>query len=88
MDVSELQKALKVRDERIAALEKQVEQRDERIKELMSQLDKYQSVFAQSQRGPRKQRAIGISAEPQSQRAAAMKDQKDVKHRKHSKSHR
>lgn len=56
--------------ERIRELETLLKQRDQEMLELRSQLDKLQSVFpyqqyARGSRGPRKQRAQGISAEPQ-----------------------
>ncbi|CAH2269479.1 jg27289 [Pararge aegeria aegeria] len=56
--------------ERIRELEALLKQRDQEMLELRSQLDKLQSVFpyqqyARGSRGPRKQRAQGISAEPQ-----------------------
>lgn len=55
--------------ERIRELEALLKQRDQEMLELRSQLDKLQSVFPYQQyarsRGPRKQRAQGISAEPQ-----------------------
>ncbi|VVC90395.1 unnamed protein product [Leptidea sinapis] len=56
--------------ERIRELEGLLKQRDQEMVELRSQLDKLQSVFPYQQyvrgsRPPRKQRAQGISAEPQ-----------------------
>lgn len=56
--------------ERIRELEALLKQRDQEMLELRSQLDKLQSVFPYQQygrvnRAPRKQRAQGISAEPQ-----------------------
>lgn len=56
--------------EKIKELEAMLKQRDQEIMELRSQLDKLQSVFpyqqyARASRAPRKQRAQGISAEPQ-----------------------
>lgn len=56
--------------ERIRELESLLKQRDQEMLELRSQLDKLQSVFPYQQyvrgsRAPRKQRAQGISAEPQ-----------------------
>ncbi|XP_073961792.1 cGMP-dependent protein kinase for isoform X2 [Choristoneura fumiferana] len=57
--------------ERIRELEALLKQRDQEMLELRSQLDKLQSVFPYQQyvrggsRGPRKHRAQGISAEPQ-----------------------
>lgn len=84
--VHELQKLLKQKDDRISQLEKLLEQREQRIQELSSQLDKYQSVLNQTttQPGRRKQRGIGISAEPQTLKA--MKETKQTVHKKYSKS--
>nr|AAL76255.1 PKG-Ib [Bombyx mori]AAL76256.1 PKG-Ia [Bombyx mori] len=63
--------------ERIKELEALLKQRDQEMLELRSQLDKLQSVFpyqqyARGSRGPRKQRAQGISAEPQN--SASLQD--------------
>lgn len=62
--------------ERIRELEALLKQRDQEMLELRSQLDKLQSVFPYQQyarsRGPRKQRAQGISAEPQT--SASLQD--------------
>nr|CAD7434203.1 unnamed protein product [Timema monikensis] len=78
--LQELQSLLQSKDERIAELEKELRRREEEILELRSQLDKFQSVFPYhmspthknnhinnniNQLRPRKQRAQGISAEPQ-----------------------
>ncbi len=72
--LAELQKVLRQKDDRIRDLERQLRVRDERIQELTSQLDKYQSIVhlpaspsSSLRNGPRKQRAQGISAEPQMQ---------------------
>jgi len=72
--LQEMQKILRLKDERIKDLEKQVSQKDELLAELRSQLDKYQSVMptsptAASFKSLRSQRtrALGISAEPASQ---------------------
>ncbi|KAL0274712.1 UNVERIFIED_CONTAM: hypothetical protein PYX00_002775 [Menopon gallinae] len=74
--ITELQTILSTKDEKIRELEAQLSLRDKEILELRSQLDKFQSVFPYH-RGPhnslgnshqpraRKQRAQGISAEPQ-----------------------
>ena len=79
--VTELQTILSMKDERIRELENQINLQEKEINELRSQLDKFQSVFpyylASSpghlsplnnnyQPRARKQRAQGISAEPQS----------------------
>lgn len=64
--LQELQTLLLFKEERIRSLQKQLDEKDEKIQELRSQLDKFQSVLSQTfQMGPRKQRAQGISAEPQ-----------------------
>lgn len=86
--IQELQKLLKQKDERIGQLEKQLELREQKIQELSSQLDKYQSVLNQTttQPGRRKQRGIGISAEPQTLKG--LKETKKSLHKKYSKSAR
>ena len=71
--VQELQSLLLKRDERIAQLEGLLNRKEQDIIELKSQLDKYQSVFSfqtmgnskKNMNSRRKQRAQGISAEPQ-----------------------
>ncbi|KAF4519614.1 hypothetical protein B566_EDAN003781 [Ephemera danica] len=73
-DNNNIQNILLARDERIRELEQQLRARDEEIQQLRSHLDKFQSVFPFHTAGtaasvaarPRKQRAQGISAEPQS----------------------
>ncbi|XP_075210821.1 uncharacterized protein LOC142318160 isoform X2 [Lycorma delicatula] len=77
MNTQKLQTLLREREERISELEAQLRHRDEEILELRSHLDKFQSVFPFSMSPnhnnnhlngiarPRKQRAQGISAEPQ-----------------------
>ena len=74
--LQELQKSLRQKDERIRELLAQLQERDDQIQELRSQLDKYQSILPTSptaafgnpfQAGPRKQRGVGISAEPAAQ---------------------
>lgn len=58
---------LAAKEERIRVLEETLRQRDQEILNLRSHLDKFQSVFSlQQPLRPRKQRAQGISAEPQS----------------------
>ncbi len=68
--LQELQKTLRLKDDKIRQLEKALQERDERIQTLLSQLDKYQSVLPTSPTvtigKPRKQRGVGISAEPAS----------------------
>ncbi|XP_054267615.1 cGMP-dependent protein kinase, isozyme 2 forms cD4/T1/T3A/T3B isoform X3 [Macrosteles quadrilineatus] len=73
--VQELQTLLATREARIRELEAQLRQRDEEICNLRSHLDKFQSVFPFHVNNnhldngiirPKKQRAQGISAEPQS----------------------
>jgi len=81
VNVQELQSLLSARESRIRELEAQLRQRDEEICDLRSHLDKFQSVFpfhihnnnhlnsVATDNGiarPKKQRAQGISAEPQS----------------------
>lgn len=66
--VHELQVLLKTKDEKIKELQKKLVEKEDQVQELRSQLDKYQSVFGLTHKqanGPRKQRAQGISAEPQ-----------------------
>ena len=61
---------LQEKESRIRELEAQLRLREQEILELRSHLDKFQSVFPyhikNNQLRPRKQRAQGISAEPQS----------------------
>ncbi|XP_069699973.1 cGMP-dependent protein kinase, isozyme 2 forms cD4/T1/T3A/T3B isoform X2 [Periplaneta americana] len=69
--LTELQALLQSKESRIRDLEAQLRQRDNEILELRSHLDKFQSVFPyhiknNTQLRPRKKRAQGISAEPQS----------------------
>lgn len=79
VNVQDLQALLSVKEARIRELESQVRQRDDEICDLRSHLDKFQSVFPfhihnnnhlnshdHGSSRPRKQRAQGISAEPQS----------------------
>jgi len=70
----ELQLMLDKKDAEIRTLQLTLRQKDEEIQQLHSQLDKYQSVFPSWKPNmtnmtdnpmPRKQRAQGISAEPQ-----------------------
>ncbi|XP_022080649.1 cGMP-dependent protein kinase 1-like isoform X2 [Acanthaster planci] len=75
--LTELQKALRQKEERIRHLEDLLRQRDEQVTELQSKLDKFQSVLPTSPslvnmmgRTPRNKRALGISAEPQALRSA------------------
>lgn len=66
--VQDLQILLNSKDEKIKELQRQLVEKDDQVQELRSQLDKYQSVFGltyKRENGPRKQRAQGISAEPQ-----------------------
>ncbi|XP_021933459.1 cGMP-dependent protein kinase, isozyme 2 forms cD4/T1/T3A/T3B isoform X1 [Zootermopsis nevadensis] len=66
----ELQALVQTKDLRIRDLEAQLRLREQEILELRSHLDKFQSVFPyhikNNQLRPRKKRAQGISAEPQS----------------------
>lgn len=74
-----MQQLLLAKDEQIRELETKLRLREEEIVQLKSHLDKFQSVFYLNTTGklglnnnvgptnrPRKQRAQGISAEPQS----------------------
>ena len=84
--VQDLQLLLRSKDEKIKELQRQLIEKDEHLTELRSQLDKYQSVFGltfkQANNGPRKQRAQGISAEPQ--RYQNLSNQNFKKHSKSS----
>ena len=68
--LQELQKTLRQKDVKISELERLLIHKDEQIQELKSQLDKYQSILPTSPTvtigRPRKQRGVGISAEPAS----------------------
>lgn len=71
--VVELQKQLRLKDERIAELERQLAEREAALEAARSDLDKYQSVLhgaaaPMGAAGPRKQRALGVSA-PQTTKA-------------------
>ena len=89
--LAETQKQLRQKEDEIERLRRELRERDakisnleEEVQTLRSQLDKYQSVITHRPSpvadGPRKQRAQGISAEPQPQ--ATISD----RIRKHSKS--
>ncbi|KAK7507940.1 hypothetical protein BaRGS_00000905, partial [Batillaria attramentaria] len=86
--LQELEKLLRVKDDKIRELQRQVEEKDELIQQLVSKLDKFQSILPQTQtnmiHGPRKVRAQGISAEPQAMRS--LQDMSGVKFRRYSKS--
>lgn len=88
--ISDLQKLLRQREERIVELERILKARDDQLGELRTKLDKFQSVLHTSNslvnigKGPRNKRAVGISAEPQSQKS--VKELADVKFKKHPKS--
>ncbi|KAK7112035.1 hypothetical protein V1264_011550 [Littorina saxatilis] len=86
--LQEMEKLLRVKDEKIRELQKLVDEKDEKIQQLSSKLDKFQSVLPQTQTtliaGPRKVRAQGISAEPQALKN--LKDMTGIKFRKYSKS--
>lgn len=64
-----MEKLLRSKDDKIWELQKLVDEKDELIQQLISKLDKFKSILPQTQAtltaGPRKQRAQGISAEPQ-----------------------
>lgn len=71
--LQQLQRALKTKEDIIAKLEAELLLRDEVITDLKCQLDKYQSILPKSYTStpadilaPRKYRAQGISAAPQS----------------------
>ena len=57
--LQEFQKQLRAKDMKISHLEKELKEKEEIIQKLTSELDKYKSIFK-----PRKQRGVGISAEP------------------------
>jgi len=95
-ETQKLTQQLRLREDEIDKLKKDLRERDSRItnledevQSLRSQLDKYQSVMTGTHRpspvssdaGPRKQRAQGISAEPQPQ----ANDKLSQSIRKHSK---
>ena len=82
--IQELQILLKSKDERIRSLENKLAERDEKIEQLKSQLDKFQSVFPKAI--PRRVRAQGISAEPQTAKSIQdyMTNNVLQKHRKSS----
>ncbi|XP_050394638.1 cGMP-dependent protein kinase 1 isoform X4 [Patella vulgata] len=85
--LQELETLLRRKDEKIKELQKLLEEKECKIQELRSQLDKFQSVLPATVRpllnGPRKQRAQGISAEPQNLRTIQELTKKTF--RKHSK---
>lgn len=72
---SDLQVLITIRDEELKKLKALLNERDEEIQELKTQLDKYKSVLSFKSDGfissanvglrPRKNRLLGISAEPQ-----------------------
>ena len=77
--LADLQKTLRVKDERIKELQKQLEDRDAQIQELKSELDKHISIMRQQGRNsivqpnaPRRQR-IGVTGDH-----VSIKDVKDV----------
>lgn len=88
--LAEMQKILRQKDDRIRELTKKLQEKDEKILELNSQLDKYQSIIHVQTptlvTGPRKQRAVGISAEPQAQKQLLAVGNKTFK--KYSKTNR
>ncbi|ESO87204.1 hypothetical protein LOTGIDRAFT_107417 [Lottia gigantea] len=88
--LQELEHLLKRKDDKIRELQRQLDEKEMKIQELRSQLDKFQSVLPATVRpllnGPRKQRAQGISAEPQNFRTIQDLSQKTF--RKHSKNNR
>ena len=68
-DKKDLHELLKTKDEQIKQLQHIITERDEEIEQLKSQLDKFQSVLPKALVQPRKVRAQGISAEPQTARS-------------------
>lgn len=65
--LAELQNMRRAMEDKIIELENRLRDKDDLIQELNSKLDKYQSIvhIPKIPTGPRKQRAQGISAEPQ-----------------------
>ena len=73
--LTELQKVIRQKEDKILELEEILKSRDTEIEELRSKLDKFQSVMPHGlwkastviakQKGPRSKRGMGISAEPQ-----------------------
>ncbi|GFO04254.1 cGMP-dependent protein kinase [Plakobranchus ocellatus] len=89
--LQEMERLLRLKDEKIIELQKLLEEKEESIMQLRSKLDKFQSVLPQTQNtfiqgGPRKQRAQGISAEPQALRN--LSDFSKTNNRRYSKSNR
>ncbi len=88
--LQELQKTIRQRDIKILELEKLLHVKDDQIQELRSQLDKYQSILPSSPTvtigRPRKQRGVGISAEPASALKSIDLSKRTIKH--HAKSER
>ncbi|KAK7004015.1 cGMP-dependent protein kinase [Biomphalaria glabrata] len=70
--LQEMERLLRSKDEKIKDMQRLLDEKEERIMQLRSKLDKFQSILPQTQNnmimGPRKQRAQGISAEPQAMR--------------------
>lgn len=92
--IIEMQKLLRIKDEelrtkddKIRELTLDIESKQSLITELVSQLDKYKSVFNQSNTftpGPRKRaRGFGISAEPQAIKSPS--DAKEYQEKKYPK---
>jgi len=81
-----IEKLLKAKDEQIRRLQQELVEKDTEIEQLKSQLDKFQSVLPKALMRPRKVRAQGISAEPQS--AKTIQDSVTNKLQKHPKSTR
>lgn len=69
-NMKELQKELRLKDERIKKLQQELKEKDELIAQLKSQVDKYQAITQIPALGrTRKERGVGISAEPSAQAA-------------------
>lgn len=77
---------IKTKDEQIKVLQRQLSEKEAEIEQLRSQLDKYQSVLPKALVQPRRYRAQGISAEPQT--AKSIKDAAKNALIKHVKSNR
>lgn len=86
--IQELENLLRLKDDKIRELQRLVEDKEDKIQALRSKLDKFQSILPQTSiiGGPRKQRAQGISAEPQALRS--IQDLAKQSFKKHSKTNR
>lgn len=73
-NMKDLHKELRIKDDHIRKLQQQLQEKDELISDLRSQLDKYKSIIK-----PRKERGLGISAEPTDQAKSAEGSSKTFK---------